>query len=422
MADAPLTPVPSAADWGFMLSRGMEGTNSSRDANRLVSALRDSMLGDLLTRPWKDTEYAKAFRLQDATLGSRAAYIAGRALHDLISDGTRTPYWLANHPLGALSLLSAETMEHTGLHPNKKQREVIERELEADNLPTHHEDILERHARKMGFSYRGQHGGIPLDIATGTIPLLASGLMTQLSGNHDLLNFGQGGRSLGYQAILPTEFNNKDTTSVPLELALRYITGRTGRLLPFEEFTVERPDVSREDYDSAKMHQWDKGLLGLGLFKATGRNIEGEPEFTMMGFRVPLSAGAAALGSLGGSVVGAGVGDRFIREQVERRVAAGNALHGPTQAFVKEGPRRLAGALLGALVGGGAGNIGSQVVNDVLIQPAFYPGRVRAEETWPQRRMVELAPPDPAPPPPPPPEDDDVHALQPLPANGALRV
>ena len=119
MADAPLTPVPSAADWGFMLSRGMEGTNSSRDANRLVSALRDSMLGDLLTRQWKDTEYAKAFALKNATLGSKASYIAGRALHDLISDGTRTPYWLANHPLGALSLLSAETMEHTWLHPNK---------------------------------------------------------------------------------------------------------------------------------------------------------------------------------------------------------------------------------------------------------------------------------------------------------------
>lgn len=398
-----------------MFTRGFEGANASRDDNRLVSALRNSILGDILTRKWADTEYAKAFNLEGAGPGAKAAYVGGRVLHDLISDGTRTPYWLMNHPLGALSLLSAEAVDRTGLHPNRLQREAIVAELEAEKLPAQHEDILERHAKRLGFSYGKHIEGIPLELATGVVPLLAAGLMTQLSGNHDFLNLSQGGRTKGYQAILPTEFNNKDTTSVPLELALRYITGRTGRLLPFDEFTAERPDVSREDYDAAKMHQWDKGLLGLGLVKGTGRNIEGEPEFTMMGFRVPLSAVSSALGGLAGSVAGADLGEKLIAKQMEKRVAAGGALDGASKAFLKEGPRRLAGSVLGTLAGAAAGNLGSRLVNEAVIQPTFYPGRVAAEESWPQRRLAELATP------PPPRTDDDDELLQSGPAGKPLQ-
>jgi hypothetical protein len=369
-----------------MLTYGTEGAGVSRDEpNRLVSMTRNSVVGDVLTSDPRKSGYARVFSNKDIPLDSKAAYVAGRAIHDLLSDGSRTAYWLLNHPLGALSVLSSMIEGPVGITPDKV---AIARQLETDGTPVNDDTINLEHAKRMGFSHRGHIEGMPYEMARGVVPLLTAGLLTQLSGNHDMLNLAEGGRTKGYQAILPTEFNNKETQSVPMELALRYITGRTGRLLPFEEFSAERPDVSKEDYDAAKMHQWNKGLLGLGLLKGTARNIEGEPEFTMMGFRVPMSAAAAALGGLGGAVAGSKIANKLVVDQINKRAAEGNPMK--PGGWRSEGHRRVIGAAAGTLTGGLLGNLASRVVNDGIIQPTLYPERVAAEATWPQRRAAEL--------------------------------
>jgi len=379
-------PLPPEYSMMGMWSRGHEAANVSRDeTNPLASISRDSSIGDLISRDPRKSEYAKVFGNNDIPLQGKAAYVAGRALHDLLNDGSRRLYWLLNHPLGALSVLSSAVQDPVGITPNKQ---VIAQALEARGEKVNEQNILREHADRMGFSYGKDIRGIPYEAARGVVPLLTAGLLTQLSGNQDFTNLAEGGRTKGYQAILPTEFNNKETESVPLELALRYITGRTGRLLPFQEFSAERPDVSKEDYDAAKMHQWDKGALGLGLFKSTARNIEGEPEFTMMGFRVPMSAAAAALGGLGGAVAGSKLANKLVVDQINRHAAAGNPVK--PGGWRSEGHRRVIGAAAGTLTGGLLGSLASRAVNDGIIQPTLYPERVAAEASWPQRRAAEL--------------------------------
>jgi hypothetical protein len=379
-------PLPPEYSMMGLWARSAEGANVSRDENnRARSLLRNSIIGDVVTGDPRQSEYAKVFGNENIPLQSKATYVAGRALHDLLTDGSRTAYWLLNHPLGALSVLGSAVEQPVGIVPDKQ---LISQILEGRGDKVNEQSILREHSERMGFSYGKEIRGIPYETARGVVPLLTAGLLTQLSGNQDFTNLAEGGRTKGYQAILPTDHNNKETESVPLELALRYITGRTGRLLPFQEFSAERPDVSKEDYDAAKMHQWDKGALGLGLFKGTGRNIEGEPEFTMMGFRVPMSAATAALAGLGGAVAGSKIANKLVVDQINRRAAEGNPVN--PGGWRSEGHRRVIGAAAGTLTGGLLGSLASRVVNDGIIQPTLYPERVAAEASWPQRRAAEL--------------------------------
>ena len=54
---------------------------------------------------------------------------------------------------------------------------------------------------------------------------------------------GNIGRPAGYKAVLPSESDPRRTDSPIGELVSRYFLGRTGRLLPYDEFSKERPDV-----------------------------------------------------------------------------------------------------------------------------------------------------------------------------------
>jgi len=147
--------------------------------------------------------------------------------------------------------------------------------------------------------------------------------------------------------------------------------GRTGRVLPWEEFTAERPDVSYDDYKAYTAYQFDKGPLGIGLVRGTTRNLEGEPEAALMGFRVPLSAATATAGALGGAYLGAQTADSFINDAMRERLNLGAT-----------GPRRLAGAMVGGVLGAVGGKITGNLANDLVIQPVLNPGRLAAAEAW----------------------------------------
>ncbi|MCE2837096.1 MAG: hypothetical protein LW834_09045, partial [Cyanobium sp. 49614_E6] len=147
--------------------------------------------------------------------------------------------------------------------------------------------------------------------------------------------------------------------------------GRTGRVLPWEEFTAERPDVSYDDYQSYAAYQFDKGPLGIGLIRGTTRNLDGEPEAAMMGFRVPLSAATAAAGAMAGGYLGATNAEQFINAEMQDRLKLGTA-----------GGRRLAGAAVGGLLGAIGGKISGNLANDLVIQPILNPERVAAAAAW----------------------------------------
>lgn len=329
--------------------------------NRFQSMVRDSSLA--IT----DRGYQNAFA-PGRSAGHKAGYVLGRLTKDVISDGSRIPWWVLNHPMAITAVASDFAADAAGLNPDY---DVYEQKLQAEAADNRFLGTIDRtaidsrFASDMGFAYRNERG-IPLGIARRVPAILAASALLATSGNSHFHNIAGGGRVPGFQSVLPSEHDDRISSNPIAELGARYLFGRTGRLLDWEEFTQERPDVSPQDYDAYKSYQWSRGPA-LGLVKGTGRNIDGEPEAQLMGFRVPLSAGAATAGALGGVVAGARIGD--VQFAKLRNPAA-------------RGPRRLAGAALGGIVGAIASNLTARVVNDAVIQPQIAPDRVAAERQW----------------------------------------
>tara|TARA_Y100001938_G_scaffold72260_1_gene100313 strand:- start:28876 stop:29667 length:792 start_codon:yes stop_codon:yes gene_type:complete len=104
-------------------------------------------------------------------------------------------------------------------------------------------------------------------------------------------------RQPGYKAAAPSETDPRSTDNPAAELVNRYFLGRAGRLLPYEEFVKERPDVSRQEYNAYKRYLFE----GSSPIKATVDGIQG-PEVTFMGKSIPLATGILPMA---GAVLGA---------------------------------------------------------------------------------------------------------------------
>ena len=127
-------------------------------------------------------------------------------------------------------------------------------------------------------------------------------------GNWDPTNLAQGGRPLGYEAITPGEDPRESTQPVMDLLVSRGLLGRNARLLPWEQFRVEKPDVTYDEYQQYRdyLYNRDPGFLSnvtLGLVKGTPDGIDGEsPELRVLGYRVTpegiVGAGAGAATAL----------------------------------------------------------------------------------------------------------------------------
>jgi hypothetical protein len=110
--------------------------------------------------------------------------------------------------------------------------------------------------------------------------------------NYNPLNIGEGGRPIGFSAVNPTDDDARKTDNPIGELLFdRAMLGRTGRLLPWEEFHQERPDVPYEKY--AKYQDYIRGPSFMGLAKGTTDGIDG-PEARVVGYRVQPEAVLAA--------------------------------------------------------------------------------------------------------------------------------
>lgn len=338
---------------------GLDTTYADVEDNYIQSIFRNSALNP--------RDYGKVFKNPEIGIGGKAAYVAGRLAHDVLSDGTRVPWWALNHPLAITGVLGRAASDAANLTPDRKT-------YRATNPDMTMEAIDDAFSREMGYSHGGRYEGVPLAVARYAIPAMAATAMVQASGNHDMLNALGGGRSAGFQAVLPSEEDNRVSTNPVLEAAARYIFGRSGRLLPWEEFTQERPDVSESDYKAYAAYQFDKGPLGIGLFKGTSRNIDGEPEGTLMGFRVPLSAATAT----GGAMVGAIAGARQLETAIPQTLPGMRSI----------GHRRLAGAAIGALLGSLSGKAGGEAVNDLVIQPLINPEAVARAAQWTQQQQI----------------------------------
>jgi len=193
-----------------------------------------------------------------------AAQAGGVAAADLATDGVRNIWWFLNAPqaVGSLATLVA-------LHQAGKPFVAERAEMERGPL------LRNRNLR-----------------LAATVPTVA------------LASLGVGNvlRNPGYAAVLPQELDKTQTVDPLGEGLSRFFLGRTGELLPYDEFYKERPDVSKGEYDAYKAY-----LFGnASPLKATLDGIHG-PEVTFMGKSVPLATGVVPVAA---AALGAGLGIR----------------------------------------------------------------------------------------------------------------
>lgn len=193
---------------------------------------------------------------------ANASQLAGVTTADLATEGLRNIWWFLNAPQAVGSLATLAAVHQAG--------------------KTFMDD---RHKEERGPLLRNRN----LRLATA-VPAVALAS----------LGIGNVMRNPGYSAVLPHEVDKTKTVDPLGEAAARFFLGRTGELLPYDEFYKERPDVSKGEYDAYKAY-----LFGnASPIKATLDGIHG-PEVTFMGKSVPLATGvlpviAAALGSARG--------------------------------------------------------------------------------------------------------------------------
>ena len=105
-------------------------------------------------------------------------------------------------------------------------------------------------------------------------------------------------RQPGYTAVLDDGEDRRESTNPILETGLRSI-GMSGSLLPFKEFTQERPDVSRDEYEAYKAYVYGSPMP----LKFNPDGIHGA-EINLVGKSIPLLTGVLpiAAGVAGGAL------------------------------------------------------------------------------------------------------------------------
>ncbi len=119
----------------------------------------------------------------------------------------------------------------------------------------------------------------------------------------------------GYEAVVPSAEDPSKTDNAVAEIASKYILGRTGNLLDWDEFKKVRPDVSKDEYMRYKAFKYDKEgdlnpldgdfTIPTGILKGTSEGIHG-PEIQFLGRSMPLlttllPVAAAGIGTAAGA-------------------------------------------------------------------------------------------------------------------------
>jgi hypothetical protein len=269
---------------------------------------RERDMADAMRRP----ETAPDPYWKEGGVPGAIGYGAGRLAGDIAGEKTRGFWWRYNHPLGITY------------------------------------SIGENIAKKSGFTHEAAGGP---RVNAGPAAAMGFGLATAMnvaSGNFDMGNLDALGRPRGYSAVFADPEDPTKSKMPVVEPLAGWILGSRHKLLPYERFTQERPDVSPEQYLKYQRYQsWGhpeflglekadpiftggagaitglamtknkrsvgalgknlaigsvlgavtpgitKGVSGLGVIKGTWSNLDNEPEVQLLGYKVPLSAIAA---------------------------------------------------------------------------------------------------------------------------------
>ena len=289
--------------------------------------------------------------------GRQAGQLLGTVANDLVNDTSRGIYWLLNAMQATTNVIGEQTLgranpalygRHNIMGPDgtvpatlKKNSDYLKAKgiLSPDGTPRSGVQI-ESDGTVTDRNFKPGHVAsllVPAGIAVNS----GLGLMTPFGGAE------------GYYAVNPSEDDPTKTSNVIDEVAQKYIMGKTGNLLPYDEFVKVRPDVSPSEYGQYKGYKYDNDLdfnvmddgdvvlLPGGALKASVDGIHG-PEVSILGRALPLTTGIIPFASaVGGAALGVRSG-RPIRGGMIGGTAGLAA--GTAAGYITEELRRRAGA------------------------------------------------------------------------------
>ncbi len=254
------------------------------------------------------------------TKAGRAGQVGARILSDVAGDRSRGAWWLIN-AVQALAnvtqegLLSKARPDLWGRQPYLTARgtpvatdvDSIEEAISEGLMDAKSERLRKGISRgDDGYFQERKYPAIYGDLLTAPAALGVNaglGLLNPIGGNE------------GYAAAVPGQGDQSKTDNVMMEVAAKYILGRTGNLLPYDEFKKVRPDVSKGEYNAYKAFKWDKEgdyditdgdfTLPTGVLKGTTDGIHGA-ELQFLGRSLPVNTTILpTLAAMAGTTIGA---------------------------------------------------------------------------------------------------------------------
>ena len=312
----------------------------------------------------------------EKTPAARLGQLAGVIGADLTQDRTRSIYWLLN-AIQAAGDVALETTLGKVAPRLYETKPIINK---ATGAPIRRRDreaaiaagLIDKQTKTLrhGVTLAGE--GKDAEYREKVVPtgvLAAASIPAGIAINSGIGLLTPMGGSEGYYAVAPDPDDPKKTANPIVEVGAKYFAGRTGNILPYDEFVKVRPDVSPQEYGEYKAFKYSKPLMDLnplddgemgifgGAVKYANEGIHG-PEVQVLGKGLPVTTGVVpfaaavagtALGGrygrrpgrdafLGGMTgLGAGlVGGNIIEQERRNRNARANAP--VTQALDPEGP------------------------------------------------------------------------------------
>ena len=288
------------------------------------------------------------------TPGGRIGQLGGAVAADLIQDKTRSIWWLLNAAQAAGNVVNDYGLKkaNPSLYGSSDLNTPFTiSDLKAAGLTRTTESgrevpiqgVYGANGRAKKKNYRSgmtEALAVPVGFAINQ----GMGLMTPFGGYE------------GYEAVVPNAQDPSKTDNAVLEVASKYILGRTGNLLDWDEFKKVRPDVSKGEYNAYKAFKYDKAVdvnpfddgnisLPGGVLRATTDGIHGA-EVQFLGRSLPVNTALVPfLSSVAGTMAGVRRG---------RKYRKGGELEGQVDPDAVR--RGLMGGTAGALGGMAIGN------------------------------------------------------------------
>ena len=292
------------------------------------------------------------------TRAGQVGQVIGSLGADLTQDASRSFWWLMNAAQASGNVINEAVLAKVNPDLYGAQKSDINyKDINAlEEIGWAKRNSQGKLERAYGV---GQKGGKASKKNYRSGYVTALGIPTGVAVNNALGLLSPFGGAEGYEAVLPSEDDPSKTRDVIGEVATKYILGRTGNLLDYDEFKKVRPDVSKGEYNAYKAFKYDKALdinpfddgninpLPGSIIKATDDGIHG-PELQFLGRSLPLTTAGVPFAS---AVLGGALGVR----RGKRYRQGGDMFGTPDPDAVKRG-----------MLGGTAGAVGGITLGNLL--------------------------------------------------------